>query len=67
VDSLPQTLFDQSRCFTCFGLSESESFELALLQSIVQNGLTPPIVGDFIVTDALDTITTDANDPLIAG
>ena len=37
-----QSLFDQSRCFTCLGISEAEALELALLQNIVGGAPIPP-------------------------
>lgn len=56
-----QQLIAQAKCYECYGLSLDEGIELALLQTIVQNGLAPA-AADFRITDALDFRITDAGD-----
>lgn len=39
MPSNPQTLFEQSKCFACYGLSEGDLLRLALLDGISQGGI----------------------------
>jgi hypothetical protein len=51
----PQSLFSAAKCYTCLGLSESESIELALLSSLSINGITTPT--DPVVVDYVNRLT----------
>ena len=59
-----QTLTSQANCYLCYGVSFEEGLELALLKTIVQNGVGP-VTGDFRITEASDPRITETGDPRI--
>jgi hypothetical protein len=51
----PQTLFTAAKCYTCLGLSDAESLELALLSGLSASGITTPT--DSVVLDYVSRLT----------
>lgn len=45
----PQTLFNEAKCYECFGLTEDEALELALLARIAVAGFGPAAPSDLLV------------------
>jgi hypothetical protein len=56
-----QQLVDRSKCYLCLGISLDEGIELALLQSIAQNG-SGPVAASERITEASDVRITEAGD-----
>lgn len=66
----PQELYSIASCYLCFGISDVEALELALLSTVVGNGgVLPPVPPEaqFITTDAGDFLVTDVADFIITG
>jgi hypothetical protein len=57
VPNDPQTLFDEGKCYTCFGATEEDLLELALLSRILIIGFGPPTPGNIDISDA--SLTND--------
>jgi hypothetical protein len=59
-----QSLVDQSKCYLCFGVSEAEALELALLKTLVESG-TGSGSGTAIETESSQDILTELGDTLV--
>lgn len=58
-----QSLYDQAKCYACYGLTEFEALELALLAQIV-NTITPG-TGSHLVTEGGDNIAAETGDLIV--